>query len=57
MSSRNALSNFDGANHDEFGRDTAMPVGLLKVLRMARLPGKLMPALPAGCVGDEIGHL
>ncbi len=34
-----------------------MPIGLLKVLRVARLPSKLMPALPAGGVDDQVRHL
>src|SRR5258705_11102002 len=53
----NALSNFDRAYGHEFGRDGAMPIGLLKLLRVARLPGDLMPALPAGRMDDQVGHL
>jgi hypothetical protein len=48
----NALSDFDGADRHELGRDRAMPIGLLEVLRVPRLPINLVPALPAGRVDD-----
>jgi len=34
-----------------------MPIGLLKVLCVAKLPGDLMPALPAGSMDDQVRHL
>jgi len=56
LASLNALSNFDGANCNELGRDEAMPIGLLKVLRVAKLPGKFMPTLPTGRVHDQVRY-
>src|SRR5258708_13703043 len=57
LTSFNALSNFDGAYGHEFGRDRAMPIGLLKVLRVAQLPDHLMPPLFASRMDDQVRHL